>query len=79
MEPDWSLTAARFKRATCRAAALSNAKTLAMRKCITGAATPDEGANLFFPDEGLFGCEVALGWVLRPTVQAPAAHEGPDG
>lgn len=71
MEPDWGLTAARFTRAITRAAALPNTKTLAMRKTITAAATTDEGANLYFPEEGLFGCEVAFSWVLRPTVQAP--------
>jgi len=70
MEPDWSLTAQRFMRTTTRAANLSSASTLAMRRHITSAATAADAANLFFPDDGLFGCEVALGWVLRPTIKA---------
>lgn len=69
MEPNWRLTAHRFEAAAARAAALPNSKTLAMRRTLLAAPNPTAAANLYFPDDGLFGCEVAFGWVLRPSLQ----------
>lgn len=31
----------------------------------------DDGANMFFPAHGLFGCDVVVGHVLTPTISAP--------
>jgi hypothetical protein len=79
MEPNWRLTARRFEATATRAAALPNSKTLAMRRTILATPDPAAAANLYFPDEGLFGCEVAFGWVLRPSLQdtpGPAKQAG---
>lgn len=67
MEPNWQLSQARLI-ATCKRVVELSVKD--KRQLLKQLRQLPDCANVFFPAQAMFGCEVMLGHVLAETIKA---------
>jgi len=65
MEPNWILSRSFLTNMCTHAAMLDQTTIRSLLKIVRDTTKLEEAGNLFFPHEGLFGCDLLLAHILK--------------
>lgn len=71
MEPNWDVSKDFFVRMCMHVTQLNQQTYRSKLKLLRESASVEEAGNLFFPVDGVFGCDFALAHALKYQINGP--------